>query len=558
MSLYKDASLVMIPSAVKDGKLYSIRPTDGSGDFTFSRGSNLAATRVDVNGLIEKGRENLLLYSNEFSNGNWSKTNQTTLISNNANAPDGTLTASTLNFVNAGGSDQFYQSATTNAGVYNTSVWLRSTTGSNQSFYFGFYDNDYDNKIITITPTWTRFEHFGNLNAASTRFCWLYPTITNASIEIWNAQGEQGLVATDYIETGASTAQAGILEDLPRLDYSGGASCPALLLEPQRTNLLPHSEYIGSSVWTKDLSAVINNATTSPEGVNNASLLYSTSSSSAKWGSGAYDFNSATNDTYTNTIYVKPNNWRWVYMIDPSGLKNVWFDLENGVTGTAESPATSSIEDVGNGWFKCVVSSNILTTYTYTGIYFSDSDNSYVCTANGTNGAYVYGFQSEAGSYPTSYIPTYGSAVTRSQDTGSLNLVGAGVNDGWISGTILIEFEKPYNNENADAIRIHGNSVTGRAYIYNNGYGFASDFSYSSNFTIGDNNKIIYRLNTLSTANLFKNGVKLTGAEGSGTAWSDIKYIYLNNQGGAKINIKQIVVFPTALTDSECIALTTL
>ena len=65
MSLYKDASLVMIPSAVKDGKLYSIRPTDGSGDFTFSRGSNLAATRVDVNGLIEKGRENLLLQSND-------------------------------------------------------------------------------------------------------------------------------------------------------------------------------------------------------------------------------------------------------------------------------------------------------------------------------------------------------------------------------------------------------------------------------------------------------------------------------------------------------------
>jgi hypothetical protein len=59
MSLYKDASLVMIPTAYKDGKLYSIRPTDGSGDFTFSRGSNLAATRVDVNGLIEKGRENL-------------------------------------------------------------------------------------------------------------------------------------------------------------------------------------------------------------------------------------------------------------------------------------------------------------------------------------------------------------------------------------------------------------------------------------------------------------------------------------------------------------------
>jgi hypothetical protein len=31
MSLFDDASLVMIPSAYKDGKLYSIKPTDGSG-----------------------------------------------------------------------------------------------------------------------------------------------------------------------------------------------------------------------------------------------------------------------------------------------------------------------------------------------------------------------------------------------------------------------------------------------------------------------------------------------------------------------------------------------
>ena len=77
MSLYKDASLVMIPSAYKDGKLYSIRPTDGSGDFTFSRGSNLAATRVDVNGLIEKGRENVLLQSNQFDT-TWINSNSRT------------------------------------------------------------------------------------------------------------------------------------------------------------------------------------------------------------------------------------------------------------------------------------------------------------------------------------------------------------------------------------------------------------------------------------------------------------------------------------------------
>ena len=58
-SLYDSASLVMIPSGVKDGKAYSIKPTDGSGDFTFSRGTD-TATRVNASGLIEKERGNLL------------------------------------------------------------------------------------------------------------------------------------------------------------------------------------------------------------------------------------------------------------------------------------------------------------------------------------------------------------------------------------------------------------------------------------------------------------------------------------------------------------------
>ena len=66
-----------------------------------------------------------------------------------------------------------------------------------------------------------------------------------SGVFLQDAQVEQSLVATDYIETGASTAQAGILEDLPRLDYSGGASCPALLLEPQRFNAIDSSEYGG-------------------------------------------------------------------------------------------------------------------------------------------------------------------------------------------------------------------------------------------------------------------------------------------------------------------------
>ena len=45
-------SLAMIPSGYKDGKVYSVLPSNGDGDFTFSRGSS--ATRVNQDGLIEE------------------------------------------------------------------------------------------------------------------------------------------------------------------------------------------------------------------------------------------------------------------------------------------------------------------------------------------------------------------------------------------------------------------------------------------------------------------------------------------------------------------------
>jgi hypothetical protein len=296
--------------------------------------------------------------------------------------------------------------------------------------------------------------------------------------------------------------------------------------------------------------SVTHNASTSPEGLTNAAKIIPNTTSTFHR---VKDNEGVASTTFAQSVFAKSDGYDFIAL--ENGGELAFFNLSTGEVGYT-SNGTASIEDFGDGWYRCIFTATALNNKSF--MYVTDADNNLTFAGDGTKGVLIYGAQYEQASYPTSYIPTYGSAVTRSQDTGSLNLVGAGVNDGWISGTILIEFEKPYNNENADAIRIHGNSVTGRAYIYNNGYGFASDFSYSSNFTIGDNNKIIYRLNTLSTANLFKNGVKLTGAEGSGTAWSDIKYIYLNNQGGAKINIKQIVVFPTALTDSECIKLTEL
>ena len=113
-SLISKASLLMVPSVYEDGTLYNVLPSgnkapDETGnhngydqtraDFTFDRGSNLAATRVNADGLIEKGRENLLLQSNQFDT-TWTNTNS----SDTGGQPD-----------KDGGND----------------AWLISTTGAN-------------------------------------------------------------------------------------------------------------------------------------------------------------------------------------------------------------------------------------------------------------------------------------------------------------------------------------------------------------------------------------------------------------------------------------------
>ena len=110
MSTYfDDASLVMIPSGYKDDKLYSIKPTSGDGDFTFSRDGSGAspATRVNSAGLIEKGRTNLLLQSNSFDTTPFATSNVS--LSSGQSGYDGTNDAWELSTTGVNGFENLYQ-----------------------------------------------------------------------------------------------------------------------------------------------------------------------------------------------------------------------------------------------------------------------------------------------------------------------------------------------------------------------------------------------------------------------------------------------------------------
>jgi hypothetical protein len=554
MSLFDDASLVMIPSAYKDGKLYSIKPTDGSGDFTFTRGSNLAATRVNSSGLIEKGRENLLLQSNQFDT-TWATTDAS--VTSGQSGYDGSSDAWLLSKTD---SNALISQSVSKSGVQTYSIYAKAgtlswcsflitaTTG-NQSRYFDLstgtkggsdYGTEIESTITSVGSGWHRITLTFNESTTSVR---IYPADgnldisgTSGNILIQDAQLEQGLVATDYIETTTTTAQAGILEDMARLDYSGGASCPSLLLEPQRTNLALYSEQFDNAAWAKSNATVTANATTSPEGYVNAYKLITNNAVI----NGQITDNiskSASQITYTSSIFVKKAEWDRIglYISDASTFNNrgqAFFNLD-GTLGTVAAAGTftnasSNIEEYPNDWYRVYLTVTVPSTTTTIVLRYYSLDNNEL-NGDGTSGIYIYGAQLEEGSL-TSYIPTYGTSQTRSKDscikTGISSLIGQ------TEGTLFAEFEIPVNTQNGDIIAIR------------NGAGSANGIfvSYRSSSVV----QLIVRTSSTNALIFQRIGSYPSGKNKIAVAYKNGDFAISLNGTAAQVNTSSITM-PTSL-----------
>jgi hypothetical protein len=239
-------------------------------DFDFSRGSNLAATRINEQGLIEKGRENLLLQSNNFDTSPW--TGGSTIFTSGQSGYDGSNDAWLLTHPLS--TNSTYQ-LNTNSGVQTFSIYAKSdgSTGirlyafgdANANAYFDLNNgvvrgpsNVINSDIVSVGNGWYRCSITFNQTNTTLRIYTTNNVTTSAagSVYIQDAQLEVGLVATDYIESGATTGKAGVLEDLPRLNWG---DCPSLLLEPQRQNLIAYSEDFSNAYWSSTTDVVLEN-----------------------------------------------------------------------------------------------------------------------------------------------------------------------------------------------------------------------------------------------------------------------------------------------------------
>jgi hypothetical protein len=559
--------------AVKDGKLlgYATDPKTSvfvSREFDFSRGSNLAATRVDANGLIEKGRENLLLQSNQFDT-TWTLTSSITLTSGQSGY-DGTSDAWLLERTSTGG--QRVAQAISQSGVQTFSVYAKAnvgdwlymrcnTSGSPVEGYFdlsngvlGAYGlgTRIDAQIENVGNGWYRCSMTFSETITEAR---LYPVDgngsvfgTNESIYIQDAQLEAGLVATDYIETGATTAQAGILEDMPRIDYTNSSS-PALLLEPQRTNLVAYSEDFTTrgGLWqtfgnlTKTLFAA-----TSPDGYNTAAHIAGLNGDGTNDLRYAFSYDVA-NKSVTYSVYLK-------------GSGTLRLQISNGIDQAFDEEITLTSD-----WKRHSVSGTFNSTSVAITYLVIDDLSGKTATEY-----YIWGAQFEEGSYPTSYIPTYGTAVTRSTDY----VQQLTMRPGSLSGSAFTYFlDMNVNTSVADfSGYFHEVDSTGAykaGFVWSGGLQWRTPIgggnyyvTLDSVIATGDRAKMLVAVDGIERR-VYYNGsliITIPNCDNNGKDTDGIVPYY-----GSSVQenfysglYNQLLVFNTALTDSDCIALTTL
>jgi hypothetical protein len=550
------------------------------------------ATRVNEQGLIEIVPRNLLTFSEQFDNANWGKINAT-VTTNTTTAPNGTLTAdkliataingthlvlqigagavlgqnltlsvyaksaglTRLQFVNNGGG--------TGIASYNLTTGV-ATLSSGVSATMQEVENGWYRCVLTFAPNAT-----GNYNIQIR----LLDSAGNSTftgndvdgIFAWGAQIDNGSVATEYFPTTDRL-------DIPRIDYTTGSA--ALLVESGRTNLATYSEDFTDASWIKT-ATISANTTISPSGVQNADTF--TDSTNA-----FLDVRKVltitANSTNTASFFVKKTtgaltNYPGVAILLTGVATRVDYGIINTTTGAVIRDSSSNINSIaystqsyGDYWRVITTFTDNQSNLTCTFIlYPAISSNGIIINSNAQGSNVFWGAQFEVGSYPTSYIPTVASTVTRNADvisrTGISGLIGQ------TEGTVFVDANLSVNANERRLITISNGNEIQRIFIWTIGTTLWVSFNSGSinlgNFPIGTAKIAVgYTISGLDTTYSIKvnNNSLVTGT--TANAPNSLNTINLGSTavGALQLNdrINSVQLYKTRLSNSELAQLTTL
>jgi len=261
------------------------------------------------------------------------------------------------------------------------------------------------------------------------------------NLDFANSQSLDKRITFSRGSIGTRVNRNGLIETIaanqPRFDYDPvTGECKGLLIEESRSNLFFYSEQYNQSSWTNQSSTETANTTgtLSPDQFYTAEKLIGDNGQANR--QSIYQTVSVTSGTtYTFSVFLKQAERRYatIWFDNVSITEAAFYGSTNYIdlqTGTiANSKTRTKIVAYPNGWYRCYVTATpsftgSLNLNTSIGTPNNAADGAgtivYQYTGDGTSGIYLWGAQVEAGAFPTSYIPTTASTVTRSADNASI------------------------------------------------------------------------------------------------------------------------------------------
>ena len=290
--------------------------------------------------------QNRLLYSEQFDNVVWGAADNNHIVSaNSVVAPDGTLTADRWTYPASTG--VFGYGAQSCLGLdasqnWTFSVWLKMASGSRAGNIqiSNWSLTTLTSPSYTITTTWQKLSftiQAGAMKRTDRVAVGFINFLSGNLIDVWGAQLTQANFASDYIVTAGAAVNTGAIRNRPET----------------LQNLLLYSEQTDNGAYTGINVTITANTTTAPDGTATADTVTAS-------GGGAVEHTTrqvtspVVAGIVTGSCYVKYNNCQWVSLGSRNGTveKRAWFDIQNGVKGTVNSGVTSTIESIGNGWYR--------------------------------------------------------------------------------------------------------------------------------------------------------------------------------------------------------------
>jgi len=324
--------------------------------------------------------------------------------------------------------------------------------------------------------------------------------------------------------------------NVPRIDYTGGG-CPHILAEPQRTNTVTYSEDFSQYDTGGSTPPTLTTGQLAPDGTLTATKV------SGVIGNTSIFARDESSTTASRSIYA-----RTVSGTGTAKLMSYHGNTNNTFTITEE-------------WQRFELTGAIATG----GLNFYAIDfRDYSTTLNEL---IIWGGQSEEGSYPTSYIPTSGSSVTRNGDVFTRDGIGSLINDS--EGVLFVEMAA-LSDDNTDRrlslndgsanneIRIGYSRFTGNIISEVASGGITQNINWgATGVTQTNNNKFALSWGN-GTLKFYVNGSQTNIETGitSPVGLNTLKFSKGNDIEEMFAKVKQLQVYDTALTDMQLIQLT--